>query len=249
MSQFDYQQFHQNHLPHIQPPEATLFVTFRLAGSVPKPVLGQWLAEKKWLEEETKRVRKLNQQDDAPETKSHEERLLAFRRRWFQKFEDLLHQQAHGPQWLSDARVAEIVTEALHFRDGKVYRLEAYCVMSNHVHAVFAPLLTEAMAKALAEQRVESDEFEKYVLSVIMHSLKGFTARQANLALGRAGQFWEHESYDHVIRVGGFDRVVNYVLQNPVKAGLVQTWQEWQWSWRRSPAEAESALASCTANC
>ena len=185
MSQFDYQQFHQNHLPHIQPPEATLFVTFRLAGSVPKPVLRQWLAEKKWLEEEVKRVCKLGQADATQETSQHEERLLEFRRRWFLKFENLLHQQAHGPQWLSDTRVAEIVAEALHYRDGTVYRLEAYCIMSNDVHAVFAPCLTEAMAQALAEQRAESEEFEKYVLSVIMHSLKGFTARQANLALAR----------------------------------------------------------------
>jgi hypothetical protein len=37
-------------LPHIQPPEATLFVTFRLDGSLPKPVIEQWRVEKKQLE-------------------------------------------------------------------------------------------------------------------------------------------------------------------------------------------------------
>jgi len=238
MSQFDYQQFYEKHLPHFQPPEATLFVTFRLAGSIPQPVLRQWEVEKRWLAEEAQRISKLKQVDASCETSAHEQRLLQFRRRWFRKFEDLLHQQNHGPLWLGEERVAEIVAEALHYRDGKVYRLDAYCIMSNHVHTVFAPLLTEAEARALAAAKIGSEEDRDSVLPVILHSLKGYTARQANLALGRSGQFWEHESYDHVIRVGEFDRVVNYVLNNPVKAGLVQHSQEWRWSWRR-----------CTANC
>ncbi|MGH9754478.1 MAG: transposase [Blastocatellia bacterium] len=77
-------------------------------------------------------------------------------------------------------------------------------------------------------------ESEEPPLDVIMHSLKSWTANQANEALGRQGQFWQHESYDHVIRDDGeFDRIVNYVLNNPVKAGLVKEWKEWRWSWRR----------------
>jgi len=59
MSQFDYQQFYEGHLPHIQPPDATLFVTFRLADSIPKHVLRLWKAEKDWLEEETERIGRL----------------------------------------------------------------------------------------------------------------------------------------------------------------------------------------------
>ncbi len=202
----------------------TLFVTFRLAGSIPKHVLRLWKAEKDWLDKEADRI---------VEGEAHDQRLLQFRRRWFQKFEDLMHKQNHGPMWLAENFVAEIVSESLRHRDGKVYRLDAYCIMSNHVHAVFAPLLTDAQARALAEKQEGSEELCDRVLSVIMHSLKGFTARKANLALGRLGQFWEHESYDHVIRVGKYDRVVNYVLNNPVKAGLVSNWRDWKWSWMR----------------
>jgi REP element-mobilizing transposase RayT len=52
--------------------------------------------------------------------------------------------------------------------------------------------------------------------------------------LGRKGTFWEQESYDHVIRDdAGFQRIVNYVIRNPVKAGLVKEWKEWKWSYRR----------------
>jgi len=50
-----YKQFYRRTLPHIQPPNATFFVTFRLAGSVPKSVLEQWKQEKRWLEAETGR--------------------------------------------------------------------------------------------------------------------------------------------------------------------------------------------------
>ena len=65
-------------------------------------------------------------------------------------------------------------------------------------------------------------------LPKIMQSLKRHTARQANLILGRKGSFWQDESYDHVIRNNEeYIRTVNYVLENPVKGGLVSKWEEW----------------------
>ena len=62
-------------------------------------------------------------------------------------------------------------------------------------------------------------------LSRIMHSLKGSSARQCNLILSRRGQFWEHESFDHVIREGKFYQTIRYVLNNPVKADLAENWR------------------------
>ena len=65
-----------------------------------------------------------------------------------------------------------------------------------------------------------------------MQSLKGYTARKANLLLERSGVFWQPESYDHVIRdANEWRRIITYVLNNPVKAGLVDTWEKWQWSY------------------
>jgi hypothetical protein len=44
--------------------------------------------------------------------------------------------------------------------------------------------------------------------------------------LGRTGEFWQPESYDHLIRdEGGFARQVEYVLANPLRAGL----KNWEW--------------------
>ena len=69
-------------------------------------------------------------------------------------------------------------------------------------------------------------------LSKIMQSLKRHTARQANIVLGREGPFWQDESYDRVIRDNEeYFRTVRYVLENPVKAGLVLQWNEWQWTY------------------
>ena len=148
MTQFDYKQHYGRNLPHIQPPDATLFVTFRLAGSIPQTVLDDWLQEKKLLES-GQRPRQAT--SGSPDTGTNAKENLAFQRRWFRKFEAILHASTSGPLWLKDERLAEIVHNALLHRDGKVYRLDASCVMPNHVHAVFAPLLTELAARKLAE--------------------------------------------------------------------------------------------------
>lgn len=118
MNEFTYQEYTRRNLPHWHPPGATLFVTFRLAGTVPQGVLRQWKAQKRWLEEETKRIISLRLKDDAPELRAHEKRWREFRREWFARFEDLLHQEESGPTWLKDEEIAQIVAEGLHYRDG-----------------------------------------------------------------------------------------------------------------------------------
>jgi putative DNA methylase len=68
-------------------------------------------------------------------------------------------------------------------------------------------------------------------LSVIMHSLKSYTAHRANELLGRSGQFWQHESYDHWVRdEDELERIVCYIVGNPVVAGLVKHPHEWYYS-------------------
>jgi len=140
-------------------------------------------------------------------------------RREFAMMEKWLDRATVGPTWLGDQRVAKIVYDALLYRDGKQYRLDVFSIMPNHVHVVFKP-------KMIAD--------EPRSLSSIMHSLKLYTAREANKVLQRSGAFWEHESFDHYIRnEAEWKRIVKYVLENPVKAGLVRTWQDWPWNYIR----------------
>jgi REP element-mobilizing transposase RayT len=63
-------------------------------------------------------------------------------------------------------------------------------------------------------------------LETILHSWKSFSAQQANRMLGRTGRFWQREYFDHLVRnEGSLRRIVEYVKDNPRRAGL----QNWPW--------------------
>lgn len=63
-----------------------------------------------------------------------------------------------------------------------------------------------------------------------MHSLKSFTAHEANRVLKRTGPFWQHESYDHWVRDDEeLERIVAYINANAVKAGLAD--RPWEFLW------------------
>jgi len=79
-------------------------------------------------------------------------------------------------------------------------------------------------------------------LPVILRWLKGSTARQANVILGRTGQaFWQDESFDHRVRdEEELQRIARYVDRNPVSAGLAASPADWPWSSAGLAGEAAS---------
>jgi putative transposase len=212
MSKLDYKQIYRRNLPHIQPPGATLFVTFRLTGSLPRHVL-----EALYRESEERLSVKLVS-PTTPEL--HKQSLYNEQKRLFADIDQFLDTTQTGPHWLKETAVAQMVVESLHYRHGKVYDLDTFCLMSNHGHVLFRPL--------------EKENGRYHSLSSIMHSLKLFTANQANNILQRRGAFWQHESYDHFVRDEvELRRIRRYILQNPVQAGLVEHWEDWPWSFTR----------------
>jgi putative transposase len=209
--QFTYKPFYEHRLPHYQPAGAVLFVTFRLAGSIPANGLRELAAE-------ADRIEAMLQNMKDPDDRQVQAYLE--QRRLFGNWDEALHSSGAGPTWLREPATAEMVADALMVRDGRVYELHAYCIMPNHVHIVFMPLAKPVGAC--------------YSLSSIMHSLKRYTAHQGNLLLGREGQFWQHESYDHVVRDEAERiRIVSYLLSNPEKAGLVAPGESWPWCYSR----------------
>jgi hypothetical protein len=86
-----------------------------------------------------------------------------------------------------------------------------------------------------------------------LQSLKGVTARQANLLLGRTGEtFWQAESYDRWVRdESEWDRIAAYIENNPVKAGLVPCAEDYRWSSAgKCDKSAETSLgAAATSGC
>jgi len=85
--------------------------------------------------------------------------------------------------------------------------------MPNHVHVIVRP------------------EGE-HTLNKILQSWKGYTSREANKILNCTGQsFWDREYYDHVIRDDAEKaRLTKYIHDNPIKAGLCERWEDWEWS-------------------
>ena len=124
-----------------------------------------------------------------------------------------------GPCWLRRSEIAGSVADALRHFDHVRYGLAAWCVMPNHVHVVVEPQ-------------------SGHSLPAILKSWKGFSGTVANRLVGRTGDFWQAEYYDHLIRdEADFVHAVGYVLANPAKAGLV----DWPWVWVSDAAKARVA--------
>ncbi len=124
-----------------------------------------------------------------------------------------LDRAGYGPTWLLDQPVAGCVHDALQFGEKKLglYELTAWVIMANHVHILIYP---------------------KAELSKITKGIKNYSALRANAILGRTGApFWQQESYDHWVRgPEEFEKIVRYIEENPVSAGIVGSVAEWRWS-------------------
>jgi REP element-mobilizing transposase RayT len=238
-----YHEFTRRKRPHFQPLSGTLFVTFRLADSIPKSIVRYYKARRDWLKGQLKRVELISVETQAAEHAGLLTQLQQLNREWFIKCEDLLHRESVGPTWMREGPVADKVAENLRRLDGEAYRLDAFSIMSNHVHSVFRPMVSrESMEEIL---RSPDDCLAGIpALAKIMHALKGRSARECNLVLGRSGSFWEHESFDHVIRKGKFDQTIRYVLNNPVKIGLVRNWENYRWNYCRRELLERFRMAS-----
>jgi REP element-mobilizing transposase RayT len=127
--------------------------------------------------------------------------------------------QGYGICYLKDSRIAEIVQDSLLHYDGERYKLLAWVIMPNHVHILFVPGFG-------------------YELSQILKSFKGYTARMANRALQRLGEFWMEDYFDRFIRdEKHFASAVAYIENNPVKARLCEKAEDWIFSsawWRKN---------------
>ncbi len=134
-----------------------------------------------------------------------------------------------GECYLKDDRIAELVQNALLHFDGERYILLRWCIMPNHVHVL-----------------VKLDD--SYSLSDVMHSWRSYTSHEANKILNRTGQFWMEEYFDRYIRdEKHLNNVIEYIDNNPVKAGLVENPEDFKWCSARAgrPLPQVTAGAAC----
>ncbi len=117
---------HRRNLPHWQQENAAIFVTWRLADSLPKDKLEAWREERDtWLANFPKPW------DEETEEEYH--------RRFSSVIEELLD-RGSGSCVLRRPEISEIVAKALRHFDGERCHIESFVVMPNHVHVLFRPL-------------------------------------------------------------------------------------------------------------
>lgn len=183
-------------LPHWEVDDAVYSLTFRLYDSLPQPILEQLHRE---------RAERLNRASVGSGFVSAEQRNVADELFGYRLDEEL--DRGYGVCVLRNPRVGTLVERAVRFFDGEKYTLLAWCVMPNHVHVVV---------------HIERGS----MLGEILHSWKSYTGLEANRLLGREGRLWQREYFDRVVRdEEDFVRTVQYVLDNPKKAGL----RDWRW--------------------
>ncbi|HEX9654667.1 MAG TPA: transposase [bacterium] len=210
--------FYKRNLPHLHPRDGIFFITFRLAESLPVNTL------QKLQEERENEIGLLRHKFRG---KEFEDEKYKVEKRYWGYFDKLLDDSSTGTQWLKEERIAKIVVDKIHDLDEKRFRVIAYCLMSNHVH-----LLIDMKGFCKSSDTNVSGKTKDYPLADAMRLLKGSTARHCNVELGRGGAFWHTESYDHWVRdEDELTRIIDYVLNNPVKAGLVADWHKWKFSY------------------
>jgi len=124
-------------------------------------------------------------------------------------------------RWVLPGRVRQIVLECCLHDNSAKFDLRVAVVMPDHVHMIFTPL-------------VNLQAMEVYSLAEIMDAIKGASAHKVNRALGRKGRVWQPESFDHVLRSSeNLDATMGYLLENPVRAGLVKEWTVYPWLWKK----------------
>ncbi|MGA2346305.1 MAG: transposase [Candidatus Sulfotelmatobacter sp.] len=101
---------------------------------------------------------------------------------------------------------------------GKTIDLHAAVIMPDHAHLLFTAL--------------RDGEGWTFALPEILRAIKGASARSINKLMRRTGPVWQDESFDHVLRGNeSLLETIEYIRQNPVRKGLVEKPEDYQWLW------------------
>ncbi len=190
-------------LPHWQQTGRTYFITWRTADSIPVKLWRQWQAEREaWLHAHQITLNDLHALP-ADQRREYHER---FSRRWQQHLDE-----CHGECLLRRSTVRDAIECALRHFDQQRYDLGDFVLMPNHVHVLVTPH--------------EGEDVEKTCFS-----WKRFSAGSINQQLGRRGDFWQPESFDHIVRtVDSLRRIQQYIEENPAQAKL----RDGEFTWHR----------------
>lgn len=138
------------------------------------------------------------------------------------------------PLFTQDSYRSIIIDSLAHLRQHKNTQLNAFVVMPTHLHAILWPdeakdissILrdfkrhTSRAISRLAEQQNDSDYLDTFL-----------RAREQNPASESIYQVWQEGSHPEAIFSFEFaQQKLNYIHNNPVKAGLIGRAEDWAYS-------------------
>jgi REP element-mobilizing transposase RayT len=122
-------------------------------------------------------------------------------------------------RWVLPESIRHVVLKHCLHDQGIKLQVHGAAVMPDHVHMIFTPL--------------KDSQGNPFSLAEIMNGIKGTAAHSINKVLSRKGRVWQSESFDHVLRSDeSIHSKVQYICENPVRRGLVQTIDDYPWLWR-----------------
>jgi len=200
---------HRRFLPHHQETQQIISLCWRLAFTLPRHL--------HLILQDLKNI--LLQVEKHPDPHIHEFELQQYAQKILEYDEFLGKFELEGLS-LCEQPFAGMLCNALRFYAGNLYDLHAYCVMPNHLHLLIEPLPD-------ANQRYHR-------VSVIVQRIKSYTSTKINQLRGKTGKVWSDDYYDRYIRSErDYYNVLEYILLNPVKAGLVNDWEDWEFSFSK----------------
>jgi putative transposase len=123
-------------------------------------------------------------------------------------------------RWKLPPRARDIVLQTCRRGDGLLFELLGVVVMPDHVHLALVPLSGSEGTVSLPR---------------IMQAIKGSSAHAINKDLGLHGPVWQQESFDRALRrEEQFQEKLDYMIGNPVRAGLVRDPLAYPWLWRKT---------------
>jgi len=213
--------------------KGVFFVTLRLREALPESFL-----QNLGLQYYTRQLELARHADST-------EQLHQTRKRLFARFDAALDLEKYGHDYLREPRLAQIVSDALKRLDGSMYDLLAYSIMPNHVHLLInlrptltveptlddlESLLYRPLRDIISEIQNATEAPLKKVLRLLGEHIDPgiFQKHNLNGEVKSAGKFWHERSFDfRVLDVEEFEKIGHFLLQNPVKAGLVSNWEDW----------------------
>jgi len=115
------------------------------------------------------------------------------------------------PVFSKDSYARIVVTELMKIEGFIV----TWCLMHDHLHLLFDP------------------EGENRNLIEIVKMIKGRSSWRINKVYGKSN-IWQESFYDHILRKNEeIEEVALYILNNPVRKGLVSNWEEYPYSWSK----------------